>query len=58
MGASMAIISIRIAVIMPNTPAAPRPAAKFFCTITNPLASAKSAMHQMANQTMTTKERM
>lgn len=44
-------MSIRRAAMRPKTPAAPLFAAKFLLTITNPLASAKSAIHQMANQT-------
>ena len=45
-----------IAVNRPNTPAAPRLAAKFLPTITNPLASAKSAIHHTPNHTMTTND--
>lgn len=39
--------SISKAVTIPKAPAAPLSAWKLLCTITNPLASAKSAMDQM-----------
>ncbi len=48
-GVNIAIASINIAVMIPKNPAAPRPLLKFFPTITKPLASAKSAIHQIAN---------
>lgn len=54
----MAIPNINRAVTIPKNPAAPRPAWKFFWTIMNPLASAKSAILQMANQTVKTKDRI
>lgn len=41
---------IMIAVITANTPAAPRPSLKCFPTITNPFASAKSAIDHIKNQ--------
>jgi hypothetical protein len=57
-GANMAIHNISKAVINPNTPAAPRPLVKFLPTIMNPLASAKSAIHHIANHTKITKDRI
>jgi hypothetical protein len=41
---------IMTATTIPKKPAAPRSAAKFYATITNPLASAKFAMDHMKNQ--------
>ena len=52
----IAIANICKAVIIPKNPAAPLPALKFLPTITNPFASAKSAMDQMKNHMMATKE--
>lgn len=43
------IASIKIAVTIPKNPAAPRPALKFLPTITNPFASAKSAIDHIPN---------
>lgn len=54
---NIAIPNINSAVTIPKNPAAPLPAAKFFCTITNPLASAKSAILQIANQIVTTRDK-
>lgn len=50
-GVKIAVPSIKIAVIKLKIPAAPRLAVKFLPTIIKPLASAKSAMHHIANQT-------
>lgn len=50
-GVSIAVPSIRIAVIKPKSPAAPLLAVKFLPTIIKPLASAKSAIHHIENQT-------
>lgn len=52
---SRAMASMGMAVARPKNPAAPRLAAKFLETITKPLASAKSAILHIANQTITTK---
>lgn len=50
--------SIIIAVTNPKNPAAPRPAWKLFLTMTNPLASAKSAILQIANHKVTIADKM
>lgn len=55
-GAKIAVTNIITAVISPKTPAAPLPAVKFLPTITNPLASAKSAIHHTPNHTITTND--
>ena len=52
----IAMPNICKAVISPKKPAAPLPALKFLPTITNPFASAKSAMDQMKNQMIVIKE--
>ena len=57
-GVNIAIVSINIAVMTPKNPAAPRPLSKFFPTMTKPLASAKSAIHQIANHKVTTPDKM
>jgi hypothetical protein len=57
-GAKMAMHNISKAVISPKTPAAPRPPVKLLPTIMNPLASAKSAIHHIANHTKITKDRI
>jgi hypothetical protein len=45
-------------VIIPKVPAAPRSSEKFLIAITKPLASAKSAIHQMKKKIAAMAERI